>query len=315
MDLDALAEGVKAGDRRTLGRAITLLESTRPDHERQAEALLERLTADGRSAIRVAISGVPGAGKSTLIEALGCRLVAAEKRVAVLAIDPSSVKTGGSILGDKTRMPRLAASPAAFIRPSPTSGTLGGVAKKTRQTIALCEAAGFDVVLVETVGVGQSELAAADMVDVFVLLLLSGAGDELQGIKRGIMELADVVAINKADGDNRQRAERAAADMTRALGLLRSSPPEVLTLSALEDSGVDRLWEAIERARAGVDLAQKRSEQDERWLMALVREGLESVFFARPHVRERMPLLLAEVRAGRLTPVAAARQLLALVEA
>jgi LAO/AO transport system kinase len=310
-----LAERVVSGDRRALAKAITLVESTRRDHEARAERLLELLLPHAGRSARVGLSGVPGVGKSTLIEALGLSLVGAGHRVAVLAVDPSSALSGGSILGDKTRMPRLATSPAAFIRPSPTRGTLGGVTRRTRELISLCEAAGHDVVLVETVGVGQSEFAVAEMVDVFVLLLLAGAGDELQGIKRGIMELADVCAVSKADGDNRARAERAAADAQAALGLLHpGTAPKVLTVSALEDRGVGELWSAIAERRAALEqsgaLSQRRAEQEKRWFWALVREGIERALFSRPDVQALLAELEQRLAERAITPTAAARRLI-----
>jgi LAO/AO transport system kinase len=310
-----LAQRVIAGDRRALAKAITLVESTRSDHERQAQRLLELLLPHTGRSTRVGLSGVPGVGKSSLIESLGLRLVAGGHRVAVLAVDPSSTLTGGSILGDKTRMPRLAVASGAFIRPSPTRGTLGGVARRTREAILVSEAAGHDVVLVETVGVGQSELAVADMVDVFVVLLLAGAGDELQGIKRGIMELADVCAVNKADGDNRERAERAAADAKAALALLHpGAAPRVLTVSALEDRGISELWAAIleryaELEREGA-LDRRRAQQEKHWFWALVREGLELALLARPDVALLLAELEQKLAERSITPTAAARGLL-----
>src|SRR3989454_5559301 len=243
---EALAADVRAGSRRALAKAITLVESTRADHQHAAQRLLELLLPDTGHAVRVGISGVPGVGKSTFIEAFGLHLIGMGKRVAVLAVDPSSARSGGSILGDKTRMPRLSASTDAFIRPSPSAGSLGGVTRRTREALLVCEAAGYDVVLVETVGVGQSEVAVASMVDFFLVLMLAGAGDELQGIKKGILELADCLAVNKADGDNVAKAEQAAAQYRAALNLLgpggsRWEPP-VLTISGLHVIGIDRVW-------------------------------------------------------------------------
>src|SRR5829696_3615620 len=250
--MSELAQEVIAGDRRALARAITLAESTRPDHRAEAEALLAEVLPRSGAAVRVGISGAPGAGKSTLIEALGTHLVAEGQRVAVLAVDPSSTRSGGSILGDKTRMEQLTRSPDAFVRPSPTGGTLGGVARRTREAMLLCEAAGFDVVLVETVGVGQSEVKVAAMVDLFLVIVAPGGGDELQGIKRGIMELADLIVVNKADGDLAPAAGRAASDLRHAVHLLRpkraSWEVDVLTASALTGAGIAELWEAIEAA-------------------------------------------------------------------
>jgi LAO/AO transport system kinase len=252
-DASALADGVLAGDRRSLAKAITLVESSRPDHRDLAQELVERLLPRTGGASRVGITGVPGVGKSTFIEAFGLHLIDAGHRVAVLAVDPSSSISGGSILGDKTRMPRLSAAEASFIRPSPAGGALGGVASHTREAMLLCEAAGYDVVLVETVGVGQSEYVVASMVDFFLVLMLPGAGDELQGIKRGILELADALAINKADGENVPRAERARAEYLAAFHLLRSGgawDPPVITVSAAESRGMDEVWRIVGDHRA-----------------------------------------------------------------
>lgn len=281
-DVAALALDVLAGKRRALAKAITLVESRRTDHQQAAEDLLRRLIKRTGRAHRVGISGVPGVGKSTFIDALGLHLLGIGCRVAVLAVDPSSRVSGGSILGDKTRMPRLSASTDAFIRPSPAAGSLGGVARHTREAMLVCEAAGFDVVIVETVGVGQSEHAVAQMVDSFLLLALAGAGDELQGIKRGILELVDVLCVNKADGDNVRRAESAAREHESAFRLLRSHddhPPRVLTASAAEERGIAEVWAALAEHRAELAssgrLAQRRREQQREWLDALIREGLE----------------------------------------
>jgi LAO/AO transport system kinase len=315
--VDELARGVLARDRRSLAKAITLVESTRRDHVEQAERLLELVLPESGGSVRAGVSGAPGVGKSTFIEALGLELVGAGRRVAVLAVDPSSRISGGSILGDKTRMPRLAASADAFIRPSPTGGTLGGVSRRTRETTAICEAAGYDVVLIETVGVGQSETAVADMVDVFVLLLIAGAGDELQGIKRGIMELADVVCVNKADGDNVERVNRAVAEAHAALGVLHSgSPPAVLAVSALEGRGIAESWTAVlerrERLARSGELDRKRAEQETRWFWTLLKEGLEAAFLARPEVAELVARVERELAARTLTAGTAARRVLAL---
>lgn len=316
-DIDGYAAGIRAGSRAALGQAITLVESTRPDHQDAAQALLARLLPEVRSAHRVGVSGVPGAGKSTFIDALGTRLTGAGHKVAVLAVDPSSSRSGGSILGDKTRMHRLAVDPSAFIRPSPTSGTLGGVAKATRETMILVEAAGYDVVLVETVGVGQSEVTVAGMVDCFVLLTLARSGDSLQGIKRGILELVDVVAVNKADGPHRPDAERAARDLADALHLMTpaeaSWTPPVLTISAREGTNLDRLWAEVERHRTVLDstgeLAAKRQRQQVDWMWAMVHEALLSRFRTDPEVRRLVPQLEAAVEAGTMTAGQAARTL------
>jgi LAO/AO transport system kinase len=319
--LETLAQRVLAGDRRALARAITLIESRRPDHQEQAERLLARLLPQVRQetgeAIRLGITGTPGAGKSTFIEAFGRHLIAQGHRIAVLAVDPSSQRSGGSILGDKTRMQALAQAPEAFIRPSPAGGTLGGVARRTREAAMACEAAGYGVIVIETVGVGQSETAVADMVDCFALLLAPGGGDELQGIKRGIIELADLVLVNKADGELRPAAERARADYQAALHLLRpASPawtPEVLTCSALHDEGIGAVWQAICRQRAALEqageLAARRARQARRWLWAEVEAGLLDALRADPASRRLIGELEGEVEAARLLPSAAARRL------
>ncbi|OBF84017.1 ATPase/protein kinase, partial [Mycobacterium sp. 852002-51163_SCH5372311] len=268
--VEALAKAVRDGDRAALPRAITLLESTREDHREQAQQLLLELTPDSGNAHRVGITGVPGVGKSTAIDALGVHLIEHGHRVAVLAVDPSSTRTGGSILGDKTRMGRLAAHPDAYIRPSPTSGTLGGVAKATRETIVLLEAAGFDVILIETVGVGQSEVAVANMVDTFVLLTLARTGDQLQGIKKGVLELADIVVVNKADGKHLPEARSAARELSSAIRLIYPREtlwrPPVLTMSAMEETGLSELWDTVQRhcqvlGDAGEFEARRRAQQ------------------------------------------------------
>lgn len=318
-EIERLARGVLASDRRALGKAITLMESSRADHQAAAQRLLESVLPSTGGAARLGVSGVPGAGKSTFIEALGLYLIGAGRRVAVLAVDPSSAVTGGSILGDKTRMPRLAAADAAFIRPSPAGGALGGVARHTREALLLCEAAGFDVVLVETVGVGQSEHIVSSMVDTFLLLALAGAGDELQGIKRGILELVDVIAINKADGAERERAERTAVEYKSALRLLRGDDapwvPRVTTVSALEARGIDRVWALVEEHRsflaASGQLTERRSAQRKRWLSSLVREALEAELWSTPGVQREAPGIEALVQSGAITPTEGARRLLA----
>ncbi|WP_426750414.1 methylmalonyl Co-A mutase-associated GTPase MeaB [Myxococcus sp. Y35] len=312
---DAYVDGVRAGDRAMLARAITLVESEHPRHAALAQEVLTRLLPHTGGSRRVGISGVPGVGKSTFIDALGMHLVNAGKRVAVLAIDPSSTVSGGSILGDKTRMARLSRESAAYIRPSPSSGTLGGVARKTRETLLLCEAAGFDVVLVETVGVGQSETVVADLVDFYLVLMLAGAGDELQGIKRGILEVADMLAINKADGDNKPRAERARSELRAALHLMRpGAEPEVTTCSALEGSGIEKLWTSLEtqlgRADASGALQRRRKAQQVQWMWTMVQDGLRAALRAHPEVSALVPTLEADVREGRVTPTSAALRVL-----
>ena len=314
-----LAEQVRAGDRRVLAQAITLIESTRDDHRRAADALLEALLPDTGNSVRLGISGVPGVGKSTFIEAFGQHVIAAGHRVAVLAVDPSSQISGGSILGDKTRMEQLAQSPRAFIRPTPTAGTQGGVARRTREAILVCEAAGFDVVLVETVGVGQSETAVADMVDMFLLLLLPGSGDELQGFKRGIVELADLVIVNKADRDLLEAAGRVAAEYANALQFLRPASPDwtprVVTCSALDGTGIGEIWQVVEDYRAAMTatgaFAERRSRQARSWMWREVDDSLLASFRAHPAVAARIAELEAQVEAGTLPPAAAARVLMA----
>jgi LAO/AO transport system kinase len=322
ISVDALADGVRGGDRRALAKAITLIESTRADHQESAQRLLEiLLPATGRAA-RVGISGVPGVGKSTFIEAFGLHLIERGKRIAVLAVDPSSARSGGSILGDKTRMARLAVASAAFIRPSPAAGSLGGVARRTREAMLVCEAAGFDVVVIETVGVGQSEYTVASMVDFFLVLMLAGAGDELQGMKKGILELADALAISKADGDNLARATRAAAEYRNALALFRPrSPhwsPPVLTVSALEGRGIADVWQTIEAHRHALgqsgELAAKRRAQLHDWFWAMIDDGLKRHFLARPDVARLLPRIEAAVRDATMTPTEGARRLLALLD-
>ena len=316
--LEALAERLLAGDRRALARAITLIESRRSDHQLQAEELLDRLLPRTGQAVRLGISGTPGAGKSTFIEAFGQHVIEQGQKIAVLAVDPSSQRSGGSILGDKTRMQRLAQRPEAFIRPSPTAGTLGGVTRRTREAMLACEAAGFDVVMIETVGVGQSETAVADMVDGFVLLLAPGGGDELQGIKRGIVELADLVVINKADGDLLAAANLAKADYQAALHLLRPPTPAwtpaVLTCSALEGAGIAEVWDTVLRHRqaleANDELAAKRARQTRSWLWAEVQAGLTEALRSDAGTAELLGELETAIAADRLLPPQAARQLI-----
>jgi LAO/AO transport system kinase len=314
-----LAGAVRAGDRRALARAISLVESTRADHRADAVALLDANLPATRAATRVGISGAPGAGKSTFIEALGKNLVNAGHRVAVLTVDPSSVRSGGSILGDKTRMEQLSRQPEAFIRPSPSGGTLGGVARRTREALLVCEAAGFDVVLVETVGVGQSEVAVAGMVDLFLLLLAPGAGDELQGVKRGIVELADLIVVNKADGDLLDVARHTAADYAHALHLVRSNDDgavdRVRTCSALLGEGIDELWDTIgalvAAARASGELDGRRAEQARTWMWSEVTDTLLDELRADAGVRARIEALEEDVSDGRVSPAAAAHEVLA----
>ncbi len=314
-----LAEAIRSGDRGALARGITLIESRAASHRAAADELLRALSPHSGGAVRVGITGPPGAGKSTFIDALGTLLCNAGKKVAVLSVDPSSPITHGSILGDKARMEKLSRLPNAFIRPSPSGCELGGVARRTRETIVLCEAAGFEVVLVETVGVGQSEVLVRGMVDCFLVLLLAGAGDELQGIKKGIIELADVLAVNKADGDNRARAEAARREFSRALHYL-SAPegtwqPPVLACSAYTNEGVPEVWRAVERfvaqarERGAFDL--RRREQALAWLDALVDEGLREAFAARADAARLRRELESQVAAGILPAPSAARQLLA----
>ncbi len=318
VDVDALAEGVLSGHRPTLARAITLVESRRQDHARAAQELLVRLLPHTGKARRVGITGVPGVGKSTFIDALGTRLTAVGHRVAVLAVDPSSTRTGGSILGDKTRMAELAVDPNAFIRPSPTAGTLGGVARATRETMLLMEAAGFDVVMVETVGVGQSEVAVAAMVDCFLFLTLARTGDQLQGIKKGVLELVDVVAVNKADGPHADDARRAARDLSRALRLLQQVHPEwrppVLTCSGLTGEGLDEVWETVLEHRRVLEhdgsLADRRSSQGVNWMWDQVRDQLMDAFLRNEGVAELIPRMESQVRSGDTTATLAARTLL-----
>jgi len=316
--MSELAVGLLEGDRRALARAITLVESTRPDHRPDADALLTEVMAHTGGAIRVGISGAPGAGKSTLIEALGVQLVDAGRRVAVLAVDPSSTRTGGSILGDKTRMEELVRRPEAFVRPSPTGGTLGGVARRTREAMLCCEAAGFDVVIIETVGVGQSEVAVEEMVDCFLLLIAPAGGDELQGIKRGIMELADIVVVNKHDGDLARAAQGTAADYANALHLVRPKTPvwdaRVVLCSALEHRGVDEVWAAVEAHREALgesgDLAGRRADQSRAWLWSEVAASLLERLQADEGAAKEAAALEPEVGAGRIPPPVAAARIL-----
>jgi LAO/AO transport system kinase len=316
--VDELAAAVRSRDRAALPRAITLVESTRPDHREQAQQLLLALMPDAGTGHHVGITGVPGVGKSTTIEALGMHLIERGHRLAVLAVDPSSTRTGGSILGDKTRMPQLAAHADAYIRPSPTSGTLGGVAKATRETIVLLEAAGFDVILVETVGVGQTEVAVANMVDTFVFLTLARTGDQLQGIKKGVLELADIVVVNKADGEHLGEARSAARELSGVIRLIYPREtlwrPPVLTMSALEGTGLEELWETVERHRqvlseAGEFEARRRAQQVD-WTWQMVRDTVLDRVLSNPAVRKVRAEVERQVLAGELTPAMAAQQIL-----
>ena len=317
-DVAALLEGVRAGRRAAVSQAITLVESTRPQHRAAARELLTELATDASGeVVRVGISGVPGVGKSTFIEALGTRLTAAGHRVGVLAVDPSSVRTGGSVLGDKTRMARLATDPNAYIRPSPSAGTLGGVARATVQAMTVLEAAAYDVVLVETVGVGQSEITVAGMVDTFLFLTLARTGDQLQGIKKGILEIADVIAVNKADGDRQQEARVAARDLAGALRLVRGRgewAPPVVTCSALEATGVDDVWDRVlsHREHLGADgLATKRAHQQLEFTWALVRDELDQRLRHSAGVKAIRAQLREAVLAGRVPATVAADRILA----
>ncbi|MBK8440141.1 MAG: methylmalonyl Co-A mutase-associated GTPase MeaB [Rhodobacter sp.] len=320
-DPQAVAQAIRSGDRRALARAITLIESARADHRAQALALLSALGRD-RQALRLGLSGTPGVGKSTFIEAFGMQLVEAGRRVAVLAVDPSSARSGGSILGDKTRMERLSRHPLAFIRPSPSRAQLGGVARRTREAVALCEAAGFDLVLIETVGVGQSETMVAEMCDLFLLLMAPAGGDELQGVKRGIMEMADLILVNKADGDLLATATRTQADYAGALRLLRRRPqdpegfPKAMCVSAVTGAGLGRAWDEMQALagwrRDNAHWAARRAAQAAHWFAEEVRQGLLAVLDREP-ARGVMARLGAEVAAGAKGPEAAAAEMLALL--
>ncbi|PLX88837.1 MAG: methylmalonyl Co-A mutase-associated GTPase MeaB [Desulfuromonas sp.] len=313
-----LADGVRSGKLRPLAKAITLIESRNPDHSADAAALLDTLLPDSGRSIRVGISGVPGAGKSTFIEALGMHLIATGHKVAILAVDPTSQLSGGSILGDKTRMEELSREQNAFIRPSPSGDTLGGVARKTRETMLLCEAAGFDVIIVETVGVGQSEVTVASMVDFFLLLQLPNAGDELQGIKKGVMEVADAILVNKAEGDNRPKAELARQQYENALHLFKPKSQNwrvpALLCSALRNEGVAEFWQTVERFREAMrqsgEFAARRQLQANDWMWALVMDELKELFMRDKNVAALLPQVQAGVSQGGTTPGVAARRLL-----
>ncbi|OOY10560.1 methylmalonyl Co-A mutase-associated GTPase MeaB [Thioclava sp. F36-7] len=315
-----LAPRILASDRRALARAITLVESGRAEHRAQAVELLDTLAGEGRQALRIGLSGTPGVGKSTFIEAFGMMLTAKGLKVAVLAVDPSSARSGGSILGDKTRMERLSRDSNAFIRPSPSQAHLGGVARRTREAVSLCEAAGFDVVLIETVGVGQSETLVAEMVDLFVLLIAPAGGDELQGVKRGIMEMADLILVNKADGDLKPAAMRTVSDYAGALRLLRKRPqdpegfPKALPVSAMEENGLEKAWDEMtalaEWRRANGHFDQRRAEQARHWFEAEVREGLLARLRQDPEIRAKMRELGDAVASGESAASAAAAEML-----
>ena len=312
------ANGVLNGDRRSLAQAITLAESTRTDHRAEAEALLAELLPKSGRSVRVGISGAPGVGKSSFIESFGLHLAEQGHRVAVLAVDPSSRISGGSILGDKTRMEKLSRHPSAFIRPSPAGNSLGGVARRTRECVLICEAAGFDVVIVETVGVGQSETAVAEMCDLFMLLLAPAAGDELQGIKKGIVELADLIVVNKADGDLVEAANHAAADYRSAVRMIRPASPNwqvpVLTCSALTGDGIAKVWRKIEnyseKMNASGQFATRRANQAKAWMWSEIEESLIAALRTHPEVAKRVDALEGEVAEGERSPGAAAREML-----
>ena len=321
-DPQVYIDGVRASDRRMLSKTITLIESGLPADQETARQVLDRLVPHSGEALRLGITGVPGVGKSTFIERLGTYLVERGHRLAVLAVDPSSARSGGSVMADKTRMEKLSMHPRAFIRPSPAGATLGGVARKTRETMLICEAAGHDVVIVETVGVGQSETAVASMVDFFLVLMLAGAGDELQGIKKGVLELADAVAVNKADGDNIEKARQAAETYQSALHLLHPATPTwsppVLTCSALEMDGIDTIWETVLSHRKAFtesgELEQKRRKQALEWMWTLIEEGLRARFRQHPGVAGQLPATVRAVENGELAPTAAAAELLFLLD-
>jgi LAO/AO transport system kinase len=319
LTVDDYTAGVLAGDRAMLSRAITLIESNTPLHEAQAQEILQRLLPHTGKARRIGITGVPGVGKSTFIESFGCFLVEKGHRLGVLTIDPTSARSGGSILGDKTRMDRLSRDPRAFIRPSPAGQNLGGVARRTRETMLLCEAAGFDTILVETVGVGQSEITLRSMVDFFLLLLLPGAGDELQGIKKGIVEMADLVLVNKADGENRLRAEQARLEQDAALHCLQPATPgwktEVGLCSGLTGDGVPQIWDRIEQFYRELEpkgaIARRRQQQTLEWLADLIHDALRRQFDHDRAVKEHLPSVQGALLRGEITAVRAAKELLA----
>jgi len=315
---EAFRDAIRAGDRRALARAITHLESTRPEQAELGQAILEALVPSSGEAVRVGVTGPPGVGKSTFIESLGLSLCDQGKRVAVLAVDPSSPVSGGSILGDKTRMDELARRPEAFIRPTPSRGSLGGVAHRTREVMLLCDSAGFDAVLVETVGIGQSEITVSSMVDFFLVLLSPGGGDELQGIKRGVMELADALVVNKADGETRELARRTRQDYENALSLIRPTSSawkaRALVASAQEGAGIQEVWDTILEQRAALEacgeLARKRQDQSRAWMWNLLEEGLRELLFADPEIASEIPEREKDVALQKTTPAVAARAIL-----
>lgn len=316
-DISDLARGIGAGERAVIARAITLIESRRNDHQKAALRLVQELLPSTGKAIRVGITGAPGVGKSTTIDALGTFLTGKDHKVAVLAVDPSSARSGGSILADKTRMPRLSGDANAFVRPSPSSGTLGGVAAKTRESMLICEAAGFDVVLVETIGTGQSETMVADMTDFFLVLMLPGAGDELQGLKKGVIEIADMLAINKADGDNINRAKAAAAEYRAALQILNPRSPNwstpVVTYSALTGAGIAELWDTVLEHRARMikagELEARRREQQVKWMWAMLEERMFARLKSDPILKAKLPRIEAAVAAGRMSAALAVEEI------
>jgi len=317
-DSNYYIDGVLKGNRRVVAKTITLVESSLPAHQNLAKTIIDNLSPYSGKAVRIGITGVPGVGKSAFIESFGMMLLKDEHRIAVLAVDPSSKISGGSVMGDKTRMERLSVEESAFIRPSPSGGTLGGVARKTRETMIVCEAAGFDVMIVETVGVGQSETTVASMVDFFLLLMLSGAGDELQGIKKGVVELADAIAITKADGDNIEKAKRATKEYETALHLINSSSfnwmPPVVTCSALTLEGINEIWDVVlnhrENKKGTGEFDEKRKKQAVDWMWSLVEQGLKDQFYKIPDVKKMLPKLTKEVERGKTAPAAAAYELL-----
>jgi LAO/AO transport system kinase len=321
-EIEHYIQGVISRNRLVMAKTITLIESTLPDHKETARAVMDALLPYTGKAVRLGITGVPGAGKSTFIESFGMMLTEKGLRVAVLAVDPSSPRTGGSILADKTRMEKLSVNERAFIRPSPSSGTLGGVARKTRETMLICEAAGYDVIMVETVGVGQSEVAVASMVDFFLVLMIAGAGDELQGIKKGVLELADAITVNKADGDNIDRAKLARQQYETAMHLLSPPSPDwstpVLMCSSLTGTGLAEIWDTVLKHRKIVEengeLERKRHEQSRLWMWALVKEGMEEWFYKNAQVVNLLPLIEKEVVSGKITATSGAARILSFLQ-